>query len=294
MFFPRYADIETVSHCNARCVYCPQSISPKSANTMDMFLFETILKKIRHEYNISSDFNVVLNHYGEPLLDKHFLARIDIIRLYSMRVGLFTNATLLTDRIIDFLEEGDFSRNMGVTFNFPEFDPDKWCKTMQLPKASYIKALNGITKFIKKFANKDFPITLSDKLKDKLEIPNCNNIVFMNFIPDTRADNIPINEDNKKWVWKDFYKNSTYINGCMKPTLLHILSVGYNGDVYLCCQDYHQKYNLGNVGKENIHDIMTSDKANNLRDQIYGKIPADEDLLCRNCNLSVVDFSISS
>ena len=73
MFFPRYADIETVSHCNARCVYCPQSISPKSANTMDMFLFETILKKIRHEYNIPSDFNVVLNHYGEPLLDKHFL-----------------------------------------------------------------------------------------------------------------------------------------------------------------------------------------------------------------------------
>ena len=36
---------------------------------------------------------------------------------------------------------------------------------------------------------------------------------------------------------------------------------------------------------------MTSDKANNLRDQIYGKIPADEDLLCRNCNLSAVDFS---
>ena len=291
MFFPRYADIETVSHCNARCVYCPQSVSPKPANTMDMNLFEILLRKLRHEYNLPSDFNVVLNHYGEPLLDKYFIERMHLLRLYSMQIRLFTNATLLTDKIINFLQPGDFSE---ITFNFPDFDPDKWCKTMQLPKASYTKALNGMTKFIEKFVNNDFPITISNKLKDKLKIPKCNNIIFMEFMPDTRANNIPINEDNKKWVWKDIYKNSIYINGCMKPTLLHILSVGHTGDVYLCCQDYHQKYNLGNVGKENIHDIMTFDKANNLRDQIYGKIPADEDLLCRNCNLSAVDFSIES
>jgi len=39
-------DIETSSHCNARCVYCPVSIDPKPKRIMGMELFTQIVRQI--------------------------------------------------------------------------------------------------------------------------------------------------------------------------------------------------------------------------------------------------------
>ena len=50
----QYIDIETVRHCNARCVFCPQSQDPLPANTMSIKLFENICKKIK-ETNVLHD-----------------------------------------------------------------------------------------------------------------------------------------------------------------------------------------------------------------------------------------------
>jgi hypothetical protein len=61
-FALRRVDIETCRQCNARCLYCPQSVAPKPRGVMPPELFAHILSALgdaRPEW-------VALNHYGEP------------------------------------------------------------------------------------------------------------------------------------------------------------------------------------------------------------------------------------
>src|SRR5580700_5296094 len=58
-------DIETCSHCNARCQYCPVSLDPKPKHVMPLDLFEHIARQIAPH---QPDW-VALNNFSEPLLD---------------------------------------------------------------------------------------------------------------------------------------------------------------------------------------------------------------------------------
>ena len=99
-------------------------------------------------------------------------------------------------------------------------------------------------------------------------------------------------EKNKKYVKEHEakYKDNPFMYACTKQVFLENFSINYKGDVFFCCQDYYQTSIVGNITKNSIHTIMNSPEANNLRDQMYGKIPADKDLLCRKCSYSVIDF----
>ena len=90
-----HIEIETIRHCNARCVFCPQSLDPLPADTMSLELFEHICKEIKNIGPLHNDFFVTLNHYGEPLLDKFFEERIKLLDKYKLHVVLHTNGTKL-------------------------------------------------------------------------------------------------------------------------------------------------------------------------------------------------------
>src|SRR5579872_6384586 len=45
-FTVKRVDIETCSHCNARCQYCPVSLDPKPKHVMPLELFEHIARQV--------------------------------------------------------------------------------------------------------------------------------------------------------------------------------------------------------------------------------------------------------
>jgi radical SAM protein with 4Fe4S-binding SPASM domain len=104
-----------------------------------------------------------------------------------------------------------------------------------------------------------------------------------------RSGNLAINNKNESDIYDTEYKGNDYMHTCLKDVLKSNFSVNYKGKVFLCCQDYYQKNIIGDLTKDSVQYILNTVEATHLRDQIYGKTPADKDLICRKCTHSVID-----
>jgi radical SAM protein with 4Fe4S-binding SPASM domain len=65
------------------------------------------------------------------------------------------------------------------------------------------------------------------------------------------------------------------------------LSVDYDGNVILCCNDYHSSIKLGNVREENLFDIWWSEDYRKLRQNLREKIYSN--LICKRCVGTYID-----
>ena len=99
-------------------------------------------------------------------------------------------------------------------------------------------------------------------LKEKMRLQTSNELYLTN-----RGGLIDI-EDEKR---KADYKKCPYIR---------TLTIGYNGDVILCCHDYFRKYIMGNVMEKSILEIWNS--YHNLRKQLL-KYNNPELPICKIC-----------
>lgn len=90
---PRVA-IETVLTCNAKCVMCVHS-ERRMVGIMDMDLFRRMIDELA-AWGCQ---DVCLSIYGEPMVDRRWLERVEIVRAAGMRYSFFSNASMLTESI---------------------------------------------------------------------------------------------------------------------------------------------------------------------------------------------------
>ena len=76
--------IETTNACNASCITCPRPKMKRPVATMDMDLFASIIDQGK-EMGVT---RVHLNNYGEPLLDKNLIKKIEIAVSRDMQVKI--------------------------------------------------------------------------------------------------------------------------------------------------------------------------------------------------------------
>lgn len=279
-FAPHRVDIETCRQCNARCRFCPQSVSPKPPDVMPPELFELVLSRLGQA---SPDW-VALNHYGEPLLDPHFRDRVRMLRERGFPLYLFTNGTLLKDSTVDFLLEGGLYE---VTFNFPTLDPEEWCDLMQMKERFYWNARRGIERFLSLGGAGGLPVSISvnGRTANAEERVARLREHFSTFGPvrmiweDTNSRASAI---ENQLVRIDSKSAGRRYGGCER--FVAHLHVSWEGKVYLCCQDYEQQTMLGDLRESSISSIMTSDFARRLRAEMFGEAPMSAGRLCLNCN----------
>lgn len=91
--------IETITACNLRCSYCPNSVYDrglvKNTKTMQTELFRKIIDELA---DVGWSGEIQPHSYGEPLLDERLPELIGYAkgRIRSLKVRLFTNGELLT------------------------------------------------------------------------------------------------------------------------------------------------------------------------------------------------------
>ena len=56
-----------------------------------------------------------------------------------------------------------------------------------------------------------------------------------------------------------------------------------HGKCVLCCQDYHEYYEIGDLSESSIEEVMTGPKMALYRRWIYGLEDAPDDFICRDC-----------
>lgn len=271
----KYVEIEINSGCNYQCQFCPNSgIKHFENKIMPLNTFQSVIDQIQQ---ISSIKHVTVNFYNEPTIDPYFIQRVDMIRKAQLHLTLYTNGSCLTeDKLTALANLGQYLNKIEI--NLPSLDMEEYKKitgninlqgvleniqqayTMHLPVGIIV---NGHLK-------KQFQWTKKIKaaLKGSIQsaVPSCLN---------DRAGNVK-NEYAQNIAIKD-----AYLAGC--HILKNSVIVLWDGSVTICCNDYNRENIIGNIQKENLADIVHSEKYKDICNQVQGLVEADKSFICRKC-----------
>jgi len=105
----------TSSDCNLNCMYCFTKTRRENANVISIHIWERVMSEAK---NMGAEW-VILAGPGEPLLSTDTFKLIEYASYLKMKTMLFTNGTLITKDIADFL----IANKVNLTFKIHSFDP---------------------------------------------------------------------------------------------------------------------------------------------------------------------------
>jgi radical SAM protein with 4Fe4S-binding SPASM domain len=294
--FPTLFQIQTNNLCNGSCIMCPISREKNTTpGEMTDEVFEKIIKEIAK--NATKDTFIWLHLQNEPLTDPLIFQKIQHINKVSnrtIRTGLVTNGTLLTEEIIKELNTSGLGR---ICFSIDAFTEKTYHSIRKglnydtlLQNIEHLqKSQSNVKIFVRFIWQKENYHELNDFKKYwkqkgiATEIGVVNNragaVSNFNAIR-LQQRNIPFQYRLVQNMWLLFTK------GCYN--LANSFNILYNGDVIMCCNDYHKKTILGNVLNTSIQEIWTNKKYQSLRETIFKK-DFGNNPECQSC--SVIRYS---
>ncbi|MFH1830362.1 MAG: radical SAM/SPASM domain-containing protein [Pseudomonadota bacterium] len=279
--FPREIQIQTVSRCNAKCIFCPASTLPPEMphGKMDEGLF----KKIIDEAVDRRPSKIKPYLMNEPLVDKRlpaFIKYIDERRHSSTVIEIYTNGALLDERMSEELIESGLDR---LIVSFQGVDPDAYEKTMVGLK--YGEVLKNLENFItireRRNARRPyFEIRMVNTGFVQKEIDEhrkfwCDRGIKLVVKPLENRLNKSIEESQlnvRRWNPRSFCRR-----------LFSYAWILFNGDLILCCCDWERKHILGNVSRTTIANVWGGAKYKETRQKfIKGRV---NDIICGFCKI---------
>ena len=239
---PTWVELSLIDVCNRKCIFCPKSNEDIAPDTFQK-MNKSIIEKI-HNQLIDMDFagTISLCGYGEPLLHKDIGYITEKLSKVS-KVEIVTNGDVLNPKKMQDLYLSKASKVLVSMYDGPE----------------QIEKFNKMTKQAN--VPEDF-IILRDRWYDKY---NDFGVKLTN-----RAGTISVGDQEKI----DPKKN------CFYPTYQFLID--WNGDVFLCPQDWQRRVSMGNVMQESIFEIWTGKTLTKYRkDLLKGKRCS---LPCTKCN----------
>jgi MoaA/NifB/PqqE/SkfB family radical SAM enzyme len=281
--FPRTLQIQTVTGCQADCIFCPfgSTFDFQPKGRMDPDLFNRIIAEAK-QHGVRRISPYLMN---EPFIDKDLFRKIRYIheQIPDSKVVVTTNGGLLTrERVSEMLDVGPALHALYVSFQGIEKD-------------AYEHSMRGAMHFEHTMENVNQ--LLEQQRKRMTEWPKV-------WITMVSTDVI----DAKKAVayWKKRGVRSKYTalenrggniadaesfstSGHMEyfSTCTRLFKQGYinfNGDMVLCCTDYSRKQVLGNITNSSIREVWNGGKAVDIRRRFLGG-RIDTIDLCNECKV---------
>ena len=239
---PTWIELSLIDVCNRTCSFCPKS-DPSIAPDTFQSMSRLLIDKLSSELQkINYSGAVALCGYGEPLLHKDI---IYITRKLSKvsSVEIVTNGDALTSKMLKNLYSANASRVLVSMYDGPE----------QIKK---------FKKIIKSSKVPEELVILRDRWYDK---DNNFGVKLTN-----RTGTIKIGNQ---------VSNSTHTT-CFYPSYQFLID--WNGDVFLCPQDWQRRRAMGNMMQENIFNIWVGKIITRYRkDLLKGKRISSP---CNTCN----------
>lgn len=263
--FPRRLEIELVSNCNLRCMYCPRKYLSNLSGYMDFRLFRRIID----EASKYPELAIVLHRRGESMLHPEFKEMLRYISGKFKEVQMATNATLLTkdkyEAIIDSLSFLSFSLDV----------PEKYDK-LRVP-AKYKKVEKKILDFLNYNEGKVRTQVSMVKTMNTTE----ENIQEFKNIWQGKVDRIRIYEEHSKnGVFGSLVNHRKDRMPCVMP--FYEMLIYDDGSVGRCNHDWNGGPLMGNVNNDTIRAIWHNQKYEKLRNE-HCKLDFT-DAVCKNCD----------
>ena len=262
--------IEITNNCNLNCSFCSEVKRKRKYMTIEEF--NIILNKIK-DY---TDY-IYLHVKGEPLLHPNIIEFINLADKYNIKVNLTTNGTLFNKYA---KELGKCSNLNKINFSLhSENDKDNYLEDI----FNNIKYLNNKTTIIYRLWTLN-----NNKLDDKstkiVEKIKKNYNLSTEVVEKIKKDNnikikstIYVDKDNE-FTWPTI---NNYISNGYCYALKTLIAILVDGTVVPCCLDSNGIINLGNIYKEDLLNIINSNRYKQLQKSFQDRKPCEE--LCKSC-----------
>ncbi len=239
---PTWIELSLIDVCNRKCSFCPKS-EPSVAPDTYQKMSRSLIDKLSLELkNLKYRGAITLCGYGEPLLHKDILYITNKLS-EAAAVEIVTNGDVLTSKMLKNLYSANVSRVLVSMYDGP----------------------HQVEKFKKIIENSKVPSDLII-LRDRWY---------------TDSDNFGVKLTNRTGTIKvgKQVSNSTYTK-CYYPSYQFLID--WNGDVFLCPQDWQRRITMGNMMQEKVFDIWTGKILSKYRKELLkGKRNLSP---CNTCN----------
>jgi len=305
MEFPILIDVEPTNACNLDCIFCARQAMKRPNVVMPIETLKTIVDEMKN-YKTSIRFS----GWGEPTLNPKIVDFVKYPRDNGVLTHLTTNATFLTPELSRSLLKTGLNKIkfslQGLTEN--EYNRMRRTKKDSDSETGYKNVVKNIETFI--------------ELRNELEIP-CHIQVSVSMLKNEQENRTLQQSFYDKWnpkvdsIWglgkigvyggkplltsfqrvKDLGRISDEdlrqsrprreddVNKGKKCTeLYNKISIGAEGVIKACCDDYDNQLAVGKIGKNTIKDVWDGEKLRNLRENIESGDPAKVPPFCKNCD----------
>ncbi len=279
----KYISLEAHTVCNQSCYFCPVSVAPRKAYFMPTETYERIVGELA---DLGEPIEAVfMISYNEPTVDRRFLDQVRTIKDAGLPPSTLTNGTGLTPERSDALVEMGGLRYLSINIS-------------TLDRQSY-KDDRGRDHLRRVLNNLDYA-------KDK-PVGEDMHIVVLGTGDETHKQNFEeLQErfagsrfDVRYWVANDragylqvglkARHDGTRLGGCehMGSRPIHHLHITPRAKVILCCQDYNEATEIGDLSLSSVREVLVGDEFARARRQVYGLEDAPDDFICHNCKFAL-------
>lgn len=276
--------IDSSERCNFRCSYCFRSSENKEAwgyaennELMPWDIFTRIVEQIKEFPEEVKQ--ISLSHHGEPLCNPRLPHMAKYIKEQGIRsrISIHTNASLLSDEIIDLLVESEIDK---VVVSLQGLSSQKYREVCKAD-VDFSVLVGKLKRLYEKKTNTQLFIKIMDLALEEGE----RQLFYDIFEP--IADRVFIEKEVQIWkntkkknrnMFYNKYGTDFPLQQCC-PLIFHTIVVIPNGDVYPCTQIL-RKDKLGNVKEDTLKNFwFSSARTDLLRKQCLLKNPE----ICRDC-----------
>ena len=239
---PSWIELSIIDVCNRSCTFCPKSDHSIAPDTYQKMSQVLIDKLCKDLKDINYKGSVTMCGYGEPLLHKEVLEIARKLAKVSF-VEVVTNGDTLKAKTIKDLYNANTNKLLISMYDGPE----QVKKFKDMTKESGVPSDFVILRDRWYDATKDYGIKLTN-----------------------RTGTIKVGEQ----VENNFYTK------CFYPSYQFLID--WNGDVFLCPQDWQRRITMGNMMQKSIYNIWTGSIMTKYRKRL---LKGDRSLNpCNKCN----------
>lgn len=285
--FPRYLDVELTNCCNFQCLMCPVGTGTmqRPAGMMDESIFNKLIDEIRHHGT-----PIRFTRWGEPTLHPNFLEFLKKAKENHILCHLNTNGSRFSETMID-----EFIRLPldSVKISFQGIDSKSYSEMRNIN--FFDTLVDNIRLLYKKRGDSDSPfihVTTTTTYETPEQIRNFQEtlvkITDLVTVGKTQMDLIDLNgiklssEERERVEYLKAREtiNKKHLDICSE--VFDKLSINWDGLVSACCADYNNKMIVGDLNKNTLQEIWSSNKMNTYR-KILAEKRYDDIELCSHC-----------
>jgi hypothetical protein len=279
----KFVSLEAHTVCNQACYFCPVSVAPREAYFMPMETYHRILGELAA---LAEPIEAVfMISYNEPTADSRFVEQVRAIRQAGLQPATLTNGSGLTPKRVDEMLELGGLRFLSI--NISTLDRERYRQDR---------------------GHDHLPLVLRnlDYVKDKPLAPDMDIVVLGTGDQNHQDDFAALQQrfEGSLFNVKSFIVNDRagYLQiglsaqepdkslcGCdyMGSRPLQHLHITPKGKCILCCQDYHETWEVGDLNTHSVREVLEGPAFIQARRWVYGLDPAPANFLCNGCRYAL-------